>query len=456
LVLWMSSASVTIFVGVLCAYGGAMAANDESLPGTPIPRLDLTPSNGKVPHWNLGEQAVVDGIDVKLIGRDAKSKGTIWATEQCHADQWEAKFDLTITGDSETPGKGLAFWYTTSVMKAGILFGSEERYEGFGLLFDSYDDDGKADNPIIMGWINDGTKVFNHDTDGLGTRFGGCRAKYRNRGNKVGVMVQYQHDSLKVLLDMRNNGVWERCLVKDNIYLSAGSYFGFSASNMADSVGDEVRIHNLVVRDLETKESIKKEEEEIKKKEEEEKKSRIASGEIHDLAEQMTGMQKDLHEEFLQKISDMIQRDHVTASHEFRAIRTQLTETIEQAASPKDTLSQLQGTVKGLSDSLEQMRKDVQTLRSMKDSGGGQDIKAKLEGFEGDISHIKQSVENQMSQQRSAKAEMKDHIQSVQTAVKEGGGGGSWTYVLLFQVLFVVALVLYRRAGSTETKQHMV
>jgi len=50
--------------------------------------------------------------------------------------------------------------YTSNVMAPGILFGSEERYEGFGLLFDSYDDDGKNDNPIIMGWINDGTKVL--------------------------------------------------------------------------------------------------------------------------------------------------------------------------------------------------------------------------------------------------------------------------------------------------------
>ena len=135
-------------------------------------------------------------------------------------------------------------------MAPGILFGSEERYEGFGLLFDSYDDDGKNDNPIIMGWINDGTKVFNHDTDGLGTRFGGCRAKYRNRGNKVGVKVIYQHDSLKVLLDMRNNGVWERCLVKDNIYLAAGSYFGFSAANQAESEGDEVKLLSFKVRNL--------------------------------------------------------------------------------------------------------------------------------------------------------------------------------------------------------------
>ena len=78
----------------------------------------------------------------------------------------------------------------------------------------------------------------------------------------------------------------------------------------------------------------------------------------HDLAEQMSGMQKDLHEEFLQKISDMIQRDHVTASHEFRSIRTQLSETLESAGQPKETIDQLQSTVNGLKDSLELMRCD--------------------------------------------------------------------------------------------------
>ena len=44
--------------------------------------------------------------------------------------------------------------------------------------------------------------------------------------------------------------------------------------------------------DLETKESVAAEDAEVKKKEEEEKKKKIGTGEIHDLAEQMTGMQK--------------------------------------------------------------------------------------------------------------------------------------------------------------------
>merc|ERR1711912_131546 len=135
---------------------------------------------------------------------------------------------------------------------------------------------------------------------------------------------------------------------------------------MAESTGDEVRLINFKVYDLETKESIAKEEEEIRQREENERKARTSSGEIHDLAEQMSGMQKDLHEEFLQKISDMIQRDHVTASHEFRAIRTQLTETIEIAAQPRETLTQLKATVATMKESFETMRKELADLRSAK------------------------------------------------------------------------------------------
>ena len=115
-----------------------------------------------VPFWTLGESSAVDGNEVRLVSNDAKAKGTLWAHEvsdslnheycrpkhaclqQCHADQWEVQFEVTVTGDNDTPGKGLAFWYTSNIMQPGILFGSEERYEGFGLLFDSYDDDGKV------------------------------------------------------------------------------------------------------------------------------------------------------------------------------------------------------------------------------------------------------------------------------------------------------------------------
>jgi len=320
------------------------------------------------------------------------------------------------------------------------------------LLFDSYDDDGKSDNPIIMGFVNDGTKVFNHDTDGLGTRFGGCRAKYRNRGNKVGVKITYQSDSIKVMLDMRNNGVWERCMAKDSIFLATGSHIGFSAANMVDKVGDSVKISDVKVYDLETDAKIKEQEEAIRKQEEAERDSAKESGEIHSLAEQITGMQKDLHDEFLQKIAGMIQRDHVTSSHEFRSIRFQLTSMLEQSSSPKETLAELQTAVDGLKDQFTRMNQDLEELKSNRASDQS------LKKLTKNIENIKQTMDSHNQASEGIKGSIKEHIESVDQIVSKSGGGFgmSWTMLFLFQVMFVVALVLWKRGGSESPKSHLI
>jgi len=53
---------------------------------------------------------------------------------------------------------------------------------------------------------------------------------------------------------------------------------------------------------------------------------------------------------------------------------------------------------------------------------------------------------------------MSDHINAVENVVATGGGSGgsNWTYIALFQVLFVVSLFLYRRSGGVDQKQHLV
>ena len=75
-----------------------------------------------------------------------------------------------------------------------------------------------------------------------------------------------------------------------------------------------------------------------------------------------------------------------------------------------------------------------------------------------DLQKIKEAVQGQHAQQVEVKNGIAAHISTIETTVKEGGGGGggSWTYIALFQVLFVVALVLYRRSGGVDQKQHLV
>merc|ERR1712028_66793 len=445
----MSRRAFVPVVALLCA---ALARGEDEKteqPGTLLP--GFTPEGGGGNYNYVGASRFISGSEVELTGNEENSVGAIWSKEVNHADGWEMQFLVQTTGEADSPGKGLAFWYTNQPLEVGTLYGSDERFEGFGLLFDSHDDDGKNDNPIIMGFVNDGTKVFHHDTDGLGTRFGGCRAKYRNRGNKVGVKITYSQDSIKVLLDMRNNGVWERCLAKDSIYLATGSYIGFSAANLIYRVGDNIKISEIKLYDLETDKSIAAQEEEIARQEEDERKRDKESGEIHSLAEQLTGMQKNLHDEFLQKIAGMIQRDHVTSSHEFRAIRFQLTSMLEKSGSPKEVLNELQESVSQLKDSFTAMNVDLEALKANR--GNGEEMKT----LSRNIQNVKNTMEGHAHAHAGIKNSIKEHIENVdKIAESSGSGGTSWTVLILFQVMFVIALVLWKRSSSSSEKSHMI
>lgn len=56
-----------------------------------------------------------------------------------------------------------AFWYTANKGDYnGAVFGSSDKWVGLGVFFDSFDNDGKHNNPYIMGVVNDGTQVFDH------------------------------------------------------------------------------------------------------------------------------------------------------------------------------------------------------------------------------------------------------------------------------------------------------
>ena len=55
------------------------------------------------------------------------------------------------------------FWYTTQRDTIGKLFGNTDRFEGIGVLIDTYDNDGTGLHPYAMLVFNDGTREFTHD-----------------------------------------------------------------------------------------------------------------------------------------------------------------------------------------------------------------------------------------------------------------------------------------------------
>lgn len=72
-----------------------------------------------------------------------------------------------ISGRGKFGGEGLGFWYVAEKPEAGqcgsVFGGFNGPWKGLAIFWDSYDDDGAANNPALVGIMNDGSKIYEHD-----------------------------------------------------------------------------------------------------------------------------------------------------------------------------------------------------------------------------------------------------------------------------------------------------
>jgi len=109
-------------------------------PGSEYPGLFDDLSQGYlVEKYPLGESAwqltgtskmSPDMADLQITSGTAGAKGQSWVQQRISATSWEVRFWVDVVGDMEKPGKGMAFWYTKNLESTGILYGSNEKFDG--------------------------------------------------------------------------------------------------------------------------------------------------------------------------------------------------------------------------------------------------------------------------------------------------------------------------------------
>lgn len=67
-----------------------------------------------------------------------------------------------VTGRGRIGADGLALWFTEQKGVEGPVFGSSDMWKGLAVIFDTFDNDNKHNNPYIMAMVNDGTKLYDH------------------------------------------------------------------------------------------------------------------------------------------------------------------------------------------------------------------------------------------------------------------------------------------------------
>ncbi|KRZ89599.1 Protein ERGIC-53, partial [Trichinella sp. T8] len=169
------------------------------------PRLALP--DGRVPFWEIQKDAIASSEMLRLVPSVRGMSGAAWNTKpMVESSYWSVEITFRIHGQGRFGGDGMAFWYTAFKGQKGPVFGSNDYWNGLGIFFDTYDNDGQAsvnDNPYVMAVINDGTKSFDHANDGRSMARGGCQLNYRNRHGPTKAKIEYKQNKLALQMDCR-------------------------------------------------------------------------------------------------------------------------------------------------------------------------------------------------------------------------------------------------------------
>jgi len=169
--------------------------------------------SGKIDGWSFLGSAVVTENYVRLTPAEAGHEGAVWSKNKMPFKEWEMELQFKVSGARYLGGDGFALWFTEKAEEFGTTFGNSENYVGLGVILDTYDNDGKRDNPSISAISSKGNSKFDHDSDGREQRLPGalCKINYRNPRSPVTLKVRYQDKVLFVSYDLRSKGSFTDC-----------------------------------------------------------------------------------------------------------------------------------------------------------------------------------------------------------------------------------------------------
>jgi len=193
----------------------------------------LAQKDGAVPFWQYNGAAMASEEMVRITPSLRSKKGSIWTKHKSNYDWWEVELWLRVTGRGRLGADGIGFWFTEGINPEGPVFGSADQWKGLGIFFDSFDNDAKGNNPYVMAMVNDGSKVYDHETDGSQQQLGGCFRDFRNKPFPVRAKIEYYKNVLTVMIHLgntNNEDEYETCLRAENIFLPQNGHFGISAA----------------------------------------------------------------------------------------------------------------------------------------------------------------------------------------------------------------------------------
>lgn len=97
------------------------------------------PESKDIPSYtSLGDVSFMAKEKVLRLSSELKnSNGAVWLNNPVSVNNWRVVVNFRMHSRARTGGNGLAFWFTKEQGKRGSLFGSQSRFNGYGIFLDS-------------------------------------------------------------------------------------------------------------------------------------------------------------------------------------------------------------------------------------------------------------------------------------------------------------------------------
>ncbi|CAJ0962931.1 unnamed protein product, partial [Mesorhabditis belari] len=194
---------------------------------------NLAQRDGSIPFWTVAGDAIASQEQLRLAPSMRSRKGIAWNKRSfVESENFQVDVALKVSGQGRIGADGMGLWYTATPGTLGPVFGANDFWTGMGLFFDSFDNDGQKNNPMISLMINDGTRSYDHHTDGSQQILSSCQRDFRNKPFPIRVRIEYFKNVLTVHVDDGMSQVprYELCIRAENIFLPRNGYFGASAA----------------------------------------------------------------------------------------------------------------------------------------------------------------------------------------------------------------------------------
>eukprot|EP00455_Lapot_gusevi_P012269 TRINITY_DN1577_c0_g1_i2.p1 TRINITY_DN1577_c0_g1~~TRINITY_DN1577_c0_g1_i2.p1 ORF type:complete len:437 (-),score=179.18 TRINITY_DN1577_c0_g1_i2:338-1648(-) len=290
----MARQNLVVVALLLLAVGIHAFGSSSPLPGSPETHHLPVETHHSISHpfdahavyWKYGGATVVTNKFIRLTPATQDRRGWLWNDFPVESQEFEVEMLLKITSKSHFGGDGFGFWilhenmdplrHDTMDWLNGPVFGLRPDFNGFGVLFDTYDNDMMRDNPTIFAVRNaprnkDGPVPefsFNHNSDfsqdmlrDSPSQTYKCTADYRNLVNPFRVLVRYQRQILHVYVDKADGSGYQFCLAV-NVPLPEDfrNHYHIAFTGMTGQLADytdllDVKTHYLDKRDAEIQDS---------------------------------------------------------------------------------------------------------------------------------------------------------------------------------------------------------